>query len=274
MIIDNNTSLLKPRKMRGFFILFLKCYNKNMQDNSFTTNPEIIAPKVNAESNIAAANSWNKAMADAPEYIGDSPEEVNSAPAVTEVERDDEGIENAAAIINYGLDAAARVLGVEAVARAIKNFDCTGSEDPIGDLYKTLGIDTKKEYEELREVRRANLGTENEFREEFNVPGPSKYKREAAIVAIQDMKELISEVEGADPAYATMRNEASGKGYFEYAVQGSEKQGFVELFQALRNQRAEYNKAETPQPEDDPKSSEENATEKSPQDLDEFDKSK
>ena len=228
-----------------------------MQDDSFTTNPEVINSKANSEPNIATANEWNAAMADAPEYAGDSPESVDTAPEpVVEAtqlpgEQDDDGIENASAIINYGLDAAARTLGVEAVAQMIKNFDCTGSEDPIGDLYNLLGIDTKEERQELHDVRRANMNTETEFREEFNVPAPSKYKKEAAVKAIQDMKELISEVEGADPAYAAMRNETSGKGYFAHAVEGYEKQGFVELFQSLKKQREEYYKAQAAQLETD-----------------------
>ncbi|MBR6097333.1 hypothetical protein IKP94_01105 [Candidatus Saccharibacteria bacterium] len=240
-----------------------------MQDDSFITNPEIINPKVNSEPNVAAANNWNAAMTDAPEYAGDSSENINTAPApIAEApqlpgEQDDDGIENASAIINYGLDAAARTLGVEAVAQMIKNFDCAGSEDPIRDLYNALGIDTKEERQELHDVRRANMGTETEFREEFNVPAPSKYKREAAIKAIQDMKELISEVEGADPAYAAMRNETSGQGYFAHAVEGYEKQGFVELFRALKKQREEYNKAQAAQPEGNQiieKTTDENAT--------------
>ena len=68
------------------------------------------------------------------------------------------------------------------------------------------------------------------------------------------MKELIMEVEGADPRYEELRAgaRAAGKGYFEYAVSSYGTRGLTELFQALSAQKE---KAETE--EEKPKEEEE-----------------
>lgn len=46
----------------------------------------------------------------------------------------DKGITGAAALINYGLNAAAREVGVETVVQKLKDFDTSGREDPVGDF--------------------------------------------------------------------------------------------------------------------------------------------
>jgi len=62
---------------------------------------------------------------------------------------------------------------------------------------------------------------------------------EGAFQALNDMKELIGEVEGADPRYEELREGArkAGKGYFEYAVSSYGTQGLTELFSALATQK-------------------------------------
>ena len=153
-------------------------------------------------------------------------------------EQYDAGIADAAALINYGLDAAARELGVETVVQKIKGFDAGGREDPIGDLFKELGVDTPEEAEAVREEGMATMANEREFREGVNNPGQRR-SYEGAFEALSDMKELISEVEGADPRYEELREgaRAAGKGYFEYAVSKFGSQGLTELFGVLAEQR-------------------------------------
>lgn len=152
-----------------------------------------------------------------------------------------DGLSNAASIINYGLDAAARETSVEAVIQGIKNFDASSSDNPLRDLYDSLGIDTKKEFEDMRDESVATKHYRNQFREQYNMPKTEKRSREGFIKAIMDMKELISEVEGADPRYEELRQaaRASEKGYFEYAVKDFGLRGLTDLFSVLAKQKAE-----------------------------------
>ena len=153
-------------------------------------------------------------------------------------EKHDDGISDAAALINYGLNAAALEYGVETVVQKLKGFDSFGSEDPIGDFYKYMGIDTPAEYEAVRDEGVASGEAVEAFREGPNAPAQNK-SAEGALKAIADMKELISEVEGADPRYEELRQgaKAAGKGYFDYAVSSFGVQGLTELFQVLAAQR-------------------------------------
>ncbi|MBQ5812476.1 hypothetical protein IIW29_02825, partial [Candidatus Saccharibacteria bacterium] len=153
-------------------------------------------------------------------------------------EQYDAGIADAATLINYGLDAAARELGVEAVVQKIKGFDASGRENPIGDLFRELGVNTPEQAELIREEGMATTANEREFREGVNNPG-QKRSYEGALKALSDMKELIGEVEGADPRYAELRAgaRAAGKGYFEYAVSEFGSRGLTELFSVLARQR-------------------------------------
>lgn len=148
-------------------------------------------------------------------------------------------ISDAAAIINYGLNAAARDRGVESVVQAIKSFDVTGSSDVIRDLYLHLGIDTLAEVKELNEEARATSVSEGAFRAEQGVQNRGYYSNEGAIAAINSMKELIDEVEGADSAYEELRlgARAAGKGYFEYAVEKYDVRDLTVLFKELARQK-------------------------------------
>lgn len=162
---------------------------------------------------------------------------------------DNEGIKDASAILNYGLNAAAREYGVEKVVQGIKTFDATGSTSPITDLYKHLGVETKEEWNDVRDEARAARSSENEFKEQYGMPGTEKRSDEGVLEAIKDMKELISEVEGADPRYESLRQgaKAAGMGYFDYAVKGYDVRGMTELFEVLAAQKEEKSETE-PEP--------------------------
>lgn len=185
------------------------------------------------ERMVAPEEDFAEAMKDAPEFEGDKSEvELDNGPEY------DKGIADAAALINYGLNAAAREIGVEAVVQKIKSFDASGRENPIKGLFECLGIDTPEECRELNNENEAAAKNEQAFREGVNAP-LTRRSDAGAFKALDDMKELISEVEGADPRYEELRAgaRAAGKGYFEYAVKDYGIQGLTELFDVLAQQR-------------------------------------
>ena len=168
------------------------------------------------------------------EYYGEATDGAKNEERV-----DNEGVADAAALINYGLDAAARELGVEMVVQRVKGFDASKSEDPIKDLYEYLGVDTRQEQQDVQEEAEAAKPKEAEFRGETGMPKNMNRSVEGAREAIADMKELIAEVEGADPRYEELRAGARGAqmGYFEYAVKDFGVRGLTELFGVLAEQR-------------------------------------
>lgn len=186
------------------------------EENDFEKFPGVGA-EVSPEREQAAAE-WSEAMEDVPEF--------------------NEGITDAAALINYGLNAAAREKGVEYVVQAIKEFDASGREEPIKDLFASLGIDTPEEHKDVLDEADAAKAAEEGFREGVNAPSPKK-STEGAFAAIDDMKELIMEVEGADPRYEELREGArrAQKGYFDYAVSTFGVQDLTTLFEVLAEQR-------------------------------------
>lgn len=196
-----------------------------------------------AGEQFGVANEGNEYYGEAGKAEAEAGEEYNK------------GISNAAALINYGLDAAARERGVEYVVQTVKGFDASRSEDPIGDLYKALGVETKEDMKEIRDEGQAFKNNEAEFREGVNQPS-QKRSVEGAFKAISDMKELIAEVEGAEPRYAELRAgaKAAGKGYFEYAVSSYGTRGLTELFRVLAMQREmSETKEEEPEKEEEVK---------------------
>ncbi len=226
-----------------------------MEENNFEKFP--VSKEV--EQSVPVGQDFEEAMGSGvPEFAGDdfmaSASENESIEDATESEEYDAGISDAAALINYGLDAAAREMGVEVVVQKIKGFDPSGSEDPIGDFFRCLGIDSPVERKDLHEESMANKPNEAEFRDGANAPS-LKRSYEGAFKAIADMKELIAEVEGADPRYDELRAgaKAAGKGYFEYAVSNYGKRGLTELFSVLSQQGE---KAEEEKNEDDGNNSE------------------
>ena len=179
------------------------------------------------------------------EFYGESKDDTESEKA------DNEGITNAASLINYGLDAVAREIGVEATVQGIKSFDASKSDNPIRDLYIHLGIDTIEELDDARDESEATKAYRERFRSEYNMPRTQQKTREGAIKAIQDMKELIIEVEGADPRYQELRDSAKGanKGYFEYAVKDFGLRGLTDLFGVLAEQRKKKEQEASVSPE-------------------------
>ncbi len=243
-------------------------------DDQLETGPEIIKPDMaEAEKRY---DEWTSAMAseDVPAFAGEdatfsTPDVAQtsdfaptpglaSAPETADPSaagENNEGIADAAALINYGLDAAARKYGVEMVVQGIKTFDAAGSSDPVKALYRHLGIDTAEEVKEVRDENAANQPATAEFRDEIGIAGAPNRSNEGALQAVADMKELIAEVEGADPRYEDLRQgaKAAGKGYFEYAVESFGRQGLVELFGVLKEQRKQKDSEDTVEkPEDEP----------------------
>ena len=168
-----------------------------------------------------------------------------------EADEDNEGLSNAAALINYGLDAVAREKGVETVVQGIKGFDTSKSDNPLRDLYIHLGVDTAEELEDTRDESEATRSARARFRSEYSMPKTQKRSREGAVKAIQDMKELIAEVEGADPRYEDLRKQARayGKGYFEYAVKDFGLKGLTDLFGVLAEQKEQKEQKAQEKPE-------------------------
>ena len=236
-----------------------------MFNDSQASSPETInKPEAPNPARVAESNAWAAAMQDAPEMAsaevaGDNNQEQD--------QNQIEGINDAAALINYGVDAAARELGVETVVQKIKTFDVSGPGDPIEKLFGYLGIDTPKEFDNVRYEFKAAKPAVAEFRENNEIP-MVKRSNAGAIKAIKDMKELISEVEGADPAYDELRNGAKGmqKGYFEYAVMGIEKPGLTDLFDVLKTYKPDEEEVapETPENPENPDKEKDSGEEQKP----------
>ncbi|MBR3256291.1 hypothetical protein IKG10_01320 [Candidatus Saccharibacteria bacterium] len=242
-----------------------------MNDNSYEIDPSKKNIE-NKEREIPPEQDFTKAYEnDIPEFAGDIFGTANTENDYYGESKDGEGIENqneyndgianAAALINYGLNAAAREYGIELVVQKIKTFDSANSKNPIADLYKYLGIDTKEEWSDLKNESDSAKPSELSFKEQLNMPKTDKKSIESAFVAIKDMKELIAEVEGADPRYASLREgaRAAGLGYFEYAVKDYGVRGLTELFEVLAAQKEEYDtvaEEENSEVEDNPEEEE------------------
>lgn len=235
--------------------------------------------------------AWNEAMADAPEFQDpfSSPESTpaETSPQLTtetatpsQIEtppqseaqpenqpRRDENIADASAIINYGLNAAAKQLGVEHTIQIINNFVPNSQEDPISQLLKELGIDTKKEHDDLKDQSKAIKTDEDSFRQDINAPSTTQKSTEGALKAIQDVKELVSDVQSS-PAYAKLRTEATsaGKGVFDYAVEKYPNRDFTVLFKELNNEKSKANTPQqTPELQESPKNPEATETTQDPE---------
>ncbi len=216
-----------------------------IEQNNFEKFPGTMETGAETAINVAAENDFSKAMSEGvPEFQGFGAKtgaEVSEAESKVETEPGEEfnqGISDAAALINYGLDAAARELGVEMVVQKIKGFDASGRENPIRDLFEYLGVDTPEEVKAVEDEGNAAMVNEQVFREGVNAPS-RRSSIEGAFKALADMKELITDVEGADPRYENLREgaRAAGRGYFEFAVMNFGKRGLTELFQVLARQR-------------------------------------
>ena len=160
----------------------------------------------------------------------------------------DKNLTDASAIIGYGFDAVARQNGVEAVAEKIKYFDESSSNNPVGDLYKEMDIDTPEEMKQISDESRATKDKREELIKENNMPEVKERNDENARQAIRDMKDVITEVENANPKYEELRQGAlkAGKGEFDYAVEDQKTQGLTEAFSVLSEQKERSNEEETP----------------------------
>lgn len=174
------------------------------------------------------------------EFYGESVDEQESE------FKDNEGVRKAVSIAGYGLDAVAREKGVEHVVQGIKSFDASGSDNPLRDLLTHLGVKNVEDLKEIRDEAVATKQARDAFRAEYGIPKTQEKTKQGFMKAISDMKELIAEVEGADPRYAELRDAArvAGKGYFEYAVMSFEKRGLMELFSFLMKQREQKDPSE------------------------------
>lgn len=233
----------------------------NMGNRIPGTNPEV------TKEGLERAATWEQAMTDAPEFAGNNfgqptaPETPNDTNL--ETENHDENIADASAILNYGLNAAAREKGVDAVVNTIKNFVYKGQGDPIIQLLTELGVDTPKEFNELKDESHAIKPDENIFRNESpNAPTTLNKSMEGALNAIQEFKLLITEVESS-PEYNTLRNEAlkNGKSIYGEALSKYDTRDLTTLFNALSehkdNQIINQSSTENPSPETDATESEE-----------------
>ena len=220
-----------------------------MYDNSFEKAPGDNA-ETQAERAVPLEQDFEKSFAEGgvSEFAGEQfgvaneknrfyGESVDEQAAETDSNND--GIADAASIINYGLDAIAREKGVESVVQGIKSFDANGSDNPLKDLFTHLGLENANDFKETSEEAAASRQMRNAFRNEYNMPRTQNRSKQGALKAIADMKELIAEVEGADPRYEELRKAAAsaGKGYFEYAVKDYGKRGLTELFATLNEQK-------------------------------------
>lgn len=219
-----------------------------MQENHFEMYPGGRFEKSGERDLADGEGDFEKAMqSGVPEFAGEQFGVANekndyygeSIGTSEDGEEFNKAVANAASIINYGMDAASRELGVEQVVQRINDFDPSGSSDPIGDLYLHLGIDTAEERKNVRDEATAAAPVEAAFRDSVNAPVTMNRTNTGAFKAIEDMKELVAGVEGADPLYEELRNNAksAGMGYFEYAVKDYGVRGLTELFKVLSEQK-------------------------------------
>ena len=238
-----------------------------MDDKKFENGPEMfrmsgeVSPAPALEKSPSGADNFEKSMENGvPPFAGEefgvaSPDNnyygESADDGKNEVENNyNEGVSDAARLIDYGLDAATKQFGVEGVVQRIKGFDVSGSMNPIGDFLKELGVNTREERKELREENEAEKVSREEFRENMDVEQQKK-SIEGALKAIADMKELIAEVEDADPRYEELRENAkrAGMGYFEYAVKEYGTRNLSKLFESLNAQREKKEEESEPKEE-------------------------
>ena len=99
------------------------------------------------------AEKWENAMSsDVPEYAGP----FNPAEAENEPGRD-ESISDASAIINYGLNAASKQIGVEKTMETINFFVPNGEEDPFGYKGRVCIMEQLSVTEEIQKFIRGDV---------------------------------------------------------------------------------------------------------------------
>ena len=196
---------------------------------------EAVNPISKIEKAVEMGNKISETLGNANEenkFYGEAKDE--------ESERFDEGMENAQSLSGALADAVSKY-GIEDTIQKLNSCDLSGSNNPIGDLYYYLGLGTAYESEETakHEVSSGDATREAEK------PASQNQDVEGTLAAIADMKELISEVQGASPVYEELRQgaRAAGMGYFEFAVSNYGVQGLPELFEVLKAQKEQMNEA-------------------------------
>ncbi len=175
--------------------------------------------------NAARAEAFKNAMEDAPAFAGENAEN---------------NFADATAIISYGANEAAREYGVEHVVNAINEFNPDNSEDPINDLLKSIGINSKEERADARETN----SDERAFLDDNSNPNASKnISRENAVQAIKDFQNMIRTVKADSERFGSLNDDAmdSGRGVFERAAEQQveetgKSEDLVTMFKGLENQ--------------------------------------
>lgn len=204
-----------------------------------------------SEEGLAREAKWSSVMEDAPAFAGESYTPENN-------ERDD-NIADASAIINYGLNAAAKEHGVEQVIQTINNFVPEGQGDPIKQLYVELGVDNREEAVNVIDEAHAAKPREDFYRtENTNAPTTINKSKEGALNAIKEVKGLVAEVM-TSPDYADLRAEAmkAGKGVFEYTVSKYNVRDLTVLFNALSERKKEVEASKNEKAAEEEKKSDE-----------------
>ena len=176
--------------------------------------------------NAARAEAFESAMEDAPAFAGESAEN---------------NFADATAIISYGANEAARKYGVEHVVEAINEFNPDSSEDPINDLLESIGVESKEDRADARDINT----NERALLDDNSNPNASKnISRENAVRAIKDFQNMIRAVKADSERFGDLNDDAldSGRGIFERAAeQQVEETGkdedLVTMFKGLENQK-------------------------------------
>lgn len=192
------------------------------------------------EENIKRAEEFEEVMSGVQEFPGDAFGNYVGSEETDDSDKEsvnNEGIIDAAAIVNRYVDAASRNQGVETVVQLIKTFDYKGEGNPMQALMKHLGIDTAKEQSDLEKDAAAER-VDTELMDGVQRPAQAETAT-GVLAAINNMKELISEVEGADERYAGLRKGARemGIGIFEYTSKQYNAQNLSGVLQVLAEQR-------------------------------------
>ena len=219
-----------------------------MQDNSLENNfekfPGARAGEVSDEQK-AEADRWATEMSEV-EFAGNEfgtakPANEFYGETVADAEAGEahiDGAESATKIISLINGFAVRD-GVGSAVEKLETLDLSGSKNPVADIYKHFGVDNSEEYKEVRDTNDALKPLYDGLNEGPNAPVSNNRSAEEIIAAVEDFKEIIREVKGADPRFAELRAEATvaRMDYFDYAVSKFQTQDLTTLFKVLAEQR-------------------------------------
>lgn len=216
---------------------FEKSFASGVPEFAGSKSPEIPADKygiAKPENNYYGETVKNDAAKD---------ESATSEPS----EEYDPNISDAAALINYGIGAASESAGgMEVLFQKVKAFDASGREDPIGDFFQYLGVDSPIENRIVQDQNAAASAEEAAFRSGANAPSQRK-SVEGARAAFRALQDLIRRTEnGVDPRFNQLNAEAATAGmprfdYIARVVLGGEKNLMGVLnYLAQQREQAEF----------------------------------